>query len=854
MRFLYPPLFRPVIRKRGTFLTWGVTKILIFIGIFLVGTVLTGTIVSVYFVVSTSLDQAYSRNARTRALAQAYEINQLLVAAQNELQYLARMPLSPESIMQHLQAKTAEERSRYKEIAFQGQAVAERFVLVNTGQTIESVAVEQILGAKFDIFSGRTQFVDKPEGHVQISDPMEAVYPSVHVQGEMSGLTMHVIRLTTSVYDADKIFKGRLTLSLDLRKIRDIISLHASRLSPLFLFPQENEHKRGFFFDASGWLLFQSESLEGAHNELSVDTLRVGLQGDIGRPGFSTAFRPAAAHNLFWEMIANVQAGVAGQTLVSGTFLSPNGRDRDLYLSYVPIVFSENAELRRVVGGIGCVDTSFVFMAATHKIASLLAFCLGVGVFLTFMAMYFIGYRITRSVRLLQEEIEQRASGDDVTPLTVAPLFDELHQLQRPINILLTQLKIVRSDKLLQEGIREEDRMRQPVDFEAGILQKPSIDPRSSAMSLYGIVGNGPAINRLRQQIRKAARVLADVLIVGETGTGKELTAEAIHSMGHRADGPFISINCGALDENLLMDALFGHVKGAFTEAHSDRKGAFVAASGGTLHLDEIGNASPRVQQALLRALSVRRIRPLGSDKDVAFDARIIAATNIDLLQCAAAGKFREDLYYRLAVITINTPALRQRKEDIPILIKHFLDENSILTGQEPARISRGALEKLCNYPWPGNIRELRNCITRSLAFMEDDILLAEQVLFADQLPEVAESDRAPRIQDMDGGSCSSSTGCSDPVRATTAEAPRAGKWVSGETPEIVLNARQRKVWPIILRQGEITRSEYQEAVGELISIRTAQYDLRDLVTRGLLEKAGRGPSSRYLLARLSTN
>ena len=142
----------------------------------------------------------------------------------------------------------------------------------------------------------------------------------------------------------------------------------------------------------------------------------------------------------------------------------------------------------------------------------------------------------------------------------------------------------------------------------------------------------GPAIAELRQQLRKAAGVLADVLIIGETGTGKELTASAVHAMSYRAKGPFISISCGALDENLLMDALFGHVPGAFSEAHGERKGAFLAASGGTLLLDEIGNASPKVQQALLRALSVRRIVPLGSDREIAYDARVIAAINVDLL------------------------------------------------------------------------------------------------------------------------------------------------------------------------------------------------------------------------------
>ena len=215
-------------------------------------------------------------------------------------------------------------------------------------------------------------------------------------------------------------------------------------------------------------------------------------------------------------------------------------------------------------------------------------------------------------------------------------------------------------------------------------------------MPLYGIVGGSQAVGSLRQQIHKASRVLADVLIVGETGTGKELTAEAIHSVSHRAKGPFISINCGALDENLLMDALFGHVKGAFSDAQSDRKGAFVAASGGTLHLDEIGNASPKVQQALLRALSVRRIRPLGSDQDIAFDARIIAATNVDLLHLAVTGEFREDLYYRLAVITINTPSLRERKEDVPVLINYFLGGKHDPIWAWPLLESAGAPWKRC--------------------------------------------------------------------------------------------------------------------------------------------------------------
>ena len=150
-----------------------------------------------------------------------------------------------------------------------------------------------------------------------------------------------------------------MTLSIDLPILRDILSLHTSDQSPLFLFPQENEHKKSFFFDVAGWLLFQSESSEQQKNELSVDGLRTGLQGDVGRPGFATAFRPGAVHELYWAMISDIQAGRSGQMLVTRPFITPSGDDRTLYLSYVPIVFAENDDSQRNIGGIGCVDTSF---------------------------------------------------------------------------------------------------------------------------------------------------------------------------------------------------------------------------------------------------------------------------------------------------------------------------------------------------------------------------------------------------------------------------------------------------------------------------------------------------------------
>jgi DNA-binding NtrC family response regulator len=247
----------------------------------------------------------------------------------------------------------------------------------------------------------------------------------------------------------------------------------------------------------------------------------------------------------------------------------------------------------------------------------------------------------------------------------------------------------------------------------------------------FDLTGSSFLINEVRDKIRKAARAGTDVLIWGETGTGKELVAAAIHKASPQSSGPYISINCGALDESLLMDTLFGHVKGAFTEARMERKGAFLSADGGTLLLDEIANASLKVQQALLRALSMRCIRPLGADADTAFNTRVVAATNVDLRECVRAGAFREDLYYRLAIISIETPPLRHHKEDIPQLAAFCIREAAANMGQSDVQVhlSHGALELIVAYDWPGNVRELKNCLTRAMAFAEGDLILPQHIM-----------------------------------------------------------------------------------------------------------------------------
>ncbi|MDO9082138.1 MAG: sigma-54 dependent transcriptional regulator, partial [Humidesulfovibrio sp.] len=396
-----------------------------------------------------------------------------------------------------------------------------------------------------------------------------------------------------------------------------------------------------------------------------------------------------------------------------------------------------------------------------------------------------------------------------------------------------------------QEQIRQRDEHIQMVSQR----QKVSFDselPANLGWKLVGeipdLIGQSQLMISLQSIIRKAASSEADVLVVGETGTGKELAAEGVHKFSTRSTKPFISINCGGLDENLLLDALFGHIKGAFTEAHSDRKGAFLAADGGTLFLDEIGTASIKVQKALLRALSVRRIRPLGSDLEVEFNVRVIAATNVDLMELVQRGEFRDDLYYRLKVITIQTPALRQRKEDIPLLSSHFLKESALQARRGEVGLSRGALEKLMAHHWPGNVRELKNCITRAMAFAEGDVLYAEDLVFDDAMlsPQAhwdvgAAPAYAPRPQEN----------APQDIAQRRPEAPPPQTL----PPRKSGNPRHDIAMGLARAGGSFTRLDYQDALGADVSQRTAQYDLQTLVKNGLLRKSGKGPSTQYSLA-----
>lgn len=247
----------------------------------------------------------------------------------------------------------------------------------------------------------------------------------------------------------------------------------------------------------------------------------------------------------------------------------------------------------------------------------------------------------------------------------------------------------------------------------------------------YEMIGESEPINQIKEMIEKVAPTEARVLITGPNGTGKELVAHQLHEKSERSAAPLIEVNCAAIPSELIESELFGHVKGAFTSAVKDRAGKFEAANGGTIFLDEIGDMSLSAQAKVLRALQENLIQRVGADKDIKIDVRVVAATNKDLKKEIAEGRFREDLYHRLAVILIKVPALNDRRDDIPLLINHFADKIASEQGNAVKKFSDGAIKLLQEYDWTGNIRELRNVVERLIILGGTEISENDVKLFA---------------------------------------------------------------------------------------------------------------------------
>ncbi|MBC2696567.1 MAG: sigma-54-dependent Fis family transcriptional regulator [Desulfobacteraceae bacterium] len=304
------------------------------------------------------------------------------------------------------------------------------------------------------------------------------------------------------------------------------------------------------------------------------------------------------------------------------------------------------------------------------------------------------------------------ASGETAVAAMKEGAYDYLEK-----NFDVEDLKIVIKDALSKKGVKEED-----VIF---------IKDVENAFSFGNMIGKSKGMLKVYSLVKKVAETTANVLITGKSGTGKELVAMAIHENSSRKDKHFVAINCGGIPENLLESELFGYMKGAFSGAHVDKPGLFEIAHSGTIFLDEIGELPQFLQVKLLRVVQEKTFRRIGGTKNIKVDVRIISATNQDLEQKVKNGSFREDIYYRLNVIPVKIPSLKERNEDIPLLARYFIEKYSKEFGKEITKMSPYALRLLMEYPFPGNVRELENIIERSVALETTNIILPENLIMS---------------------------------------------------------------------------------------------------------------------------
>ncbi len=788
--------------------------------------IITGSLT--YHFSSEFIGTALIRNVQMQNLGQALAVEGYLEQCRQDLLFIAQSDLSAEFLRDFLRQRSTLSAREYPFAGYISLLDSRHILYAQHKGKLATLSPESVGHCSPDPFLFYEQIRSVEKGDVWLSSVMEAVLPFPMEQNANYRLRAPVFFLATPFFREEKMV-GYVLLSVPLNEIHQVVNRYNGESILHRGYPRSSEIRFSFFFTPEGWILFESRAQGEEKDFLSTANMRGHCSGSIGLPGLKEAFRPNPACQFFWEAVAEIKNGKQGvMELVQEKFFQPSPM-----LAYTPVFFSGGQDgKRKIVGGIGFEDRSRLSVAAGYKHIDVMFILILTASLFCVVLVYFLSWYVTRPLMRLTQAVKELSIADKRPEFLKIPKAGyETSLLQKAINSMLattySQLEEIRArDQQIESEI-----LREPVKF------LPASDERENMSAVDRILGVAPCIQTLRGEILKAAKVDVDILIVGETGTGKQLTAEAVHFCSKRQHKPFISINCGELDENLLMDTLFGHVKGAFTEAKNERKGAFLEAHGGTLFLDEIQVASARVQQALLRALALHKIKPLGSDKELDVDVRVIAASNVDLRHLIRARLFRDDLYFRLKVITIHTPPLREHKEDLLLLAMQFLKESEELTGREGRVLSKGALEKMQDYDWPGNVRELRNCVTRAAVMYEGEVIQADQMILDNESslhffsPKGDEDiDTPDTVLSDDRGECERDVknGCQE--------------------ENIELNARQRLAWQHIREMESITRGQYQELMEKNIAARTAVYDLQDMVEKGLLRKEGSGPATRYVV------
>jgi transcriptional regulator with GAF, ATPase, and Fis domain len=785
-----------------------------------------------YWASSEFISLALERNSRIHAVTTANAVETLLENCKRHLLFAARNPMSAEEAAKYLEDVRELESLEFAEFGFMPLRQGEAVVFVSREGENRRLTPEEVNGIRPGPALLYSQVSGLEIGEVWLSEfgELEAPFPSPDNPRERMACV--ALRMVTPYVGPDGGLDGYVYLSLNAKAVRNVLSLYESSNSPVFAFPRNPKFQRyTFFFDADGWVLFQSETELDQDAPLRTLKIRTALSGTLGRPGLPEAFRPSERNENFWRTVEDVRNGNMDivRPLRRVEAASPYSEH---FLAYAPVRLRLSADQDAIIiGGIAYEDRSVLVDLAGYRHIDVMLIISLISVLVLVLAIALVARGTTLGLQELAYAVKTLTEKGEWEEVQLVETGYEAEMLKDSINSMIrtlqAQFEEIKSKDLKIESVA----LKEPAELSMG----PVISTLDE--NFPELVGSGALMKQMKRDIIKASQVEVDVLIWGETGTGKQLAAEAVHRLSARNGKPFISINCGELDENLLLDSLFGHVKGAFTDGKGDRRGAFLQADGGTLFLDEIQSASLKVQQALLRALSLRKIKPLGSDQDVDVNVRLITATNVDLKALIAEGKFREDLYYRLKVISITTPPLREQRQNIPLLAMHFLKEGEHMAGRSELALSRGALKALASYDWPGNIRELKHVIITAAVMSEGRVIQSEQL----GINGHARNEDDEHIESVDSFVPLTGDGVDDLVPARTDKGRN-----DGGLP-LDLNSRQVLVCEYVREHGSISSKDLLGLLEGGISKRTASYDLQDLVARGLLARVGRGPATRYV-------
>ena len=785
-----------------------------------------------YWASSEFISVALERTSRLHAATTAHAVESLLEQAKRHLLYATRNPLEAGRLERFLNDVRDLEGLEFAEFGYLPLHNGEPVVFVTRSGVIKRLSAEEIREIRPSPVLLFDQVDELAGGEVWLSEFGEVELPFPTADNPLRRMAEKTLRMITPCFGEDGKISGMAYMALNAKTIRNVLSLYDSTSSPVFAFARNPKFPRfSYFFDAHGWVLFQSDPSLNGDAPLRTLEIRSTFQGTLGRPGFPEAFRPSERNEKYWQTVADVQSNKKDivRSLDRTEIGSPYSEH---FLAFAPVRLSMSPSREpAVIGGVAYEDRSVLIELAGYKHIDVMVAISAISVLVLTVAIILVARGTTLGLLELAHAVKNLNERGEWEEVNLRETGYEAQLLKDSINSMIRTLRAQFEEIKSKDRTIESVALKEPVELNLeGIVTAPDD-------GFPEFVGAGPFMQQMKRDIVKASQVDVDVLIEGETGTGKQLAAEAVHRLSHRSGKPFISINCGELDENLLLDSLFGHVKGAFTDGKGERRGAFLEADGGTLFLDEIQSASMKVQQALLRALSLRKIKPLGSDRDIDVDVRLITATNADLKALIGEGRFREDLYYRLKVITIVTPPLRDQRQNIPALAMHFLKEGERMAGRSGLALSRGALKALVSYSWPGNIRELKHLVITAAVMAEGNVIQAEQLgIEVGAVEETAFLDGHGSLFPVQ-----------DRMAAEDQHPVENGHRHEDHGLPRDLNRRQVLACEHVRRHGSISSKDLIDLLGGAISKRTASYDIQDLVNRGLLVRTGRGPSTRYV-------